>query len=111
MCQKSVLHRFQARCRLVYPLDEVRKLLGACLDGLRLDTSSLRDILHQSSLPAWLAVAVVATDSLVPAKPVAVGPERSGPLDVVDQAVAVRHLHSSPIGREKHSRQIAVKES
>ena len=92
VCQELVLHCFQARLWFVAPLEEAGELLGTCLDGLRFAVSPLLRIVHQCGLPAWTAVSVVATNPLVSAEPVAMSPQRSGPLDVVDQAVTGRHL-------------------
>ena len=111
MFQKHVLHCFQARLWLVAPLEDTGVLLGTRLDGPRFLTSPLVHIAYQCSLPAWSAVDVFAADSLVSAEPVSVGPQRSRPLDVVDQAVAGRNLHSAPSWREEHARQVPVQES
>ena len=111
VCQELVLHCFQARLWFVAPLEEAGELLGTCFDGLRFAVSPLRRIVHQCGLSAWSAVSVFAADSLVSAEPVAMSPQRSGPLDVVDQAVAGRHLQLAPIRRKEHARQVPVQES
>jgi hypothetical protein len=73
--RELVLHGPEARLWFAAPFDQGWVLLSACLDGLRLAISPLRDIIHQSCLPARAAVGVLAANSLVPNEGVSVGPQ------------------------------------
>ena len=56
--RELVLHGPEARLWFAAPFDQGWVLLSACLDGLRLAISPLRDIIDQSCLPARAAVGV-----------------------------------------------------
>ena len=73
--KEVVLHGPDARLWFAAPFDQGWVLLSTCLDGLRLTISPLRDIIHQSCLPARAAVCVLAANSLVPNEGVSVGPQ------------------------------------
>ena len=73
--RELVLHGPEARLWFAAPFDKAWVLLSACLDGLRLAISPLRDIIHQCCLPARAAVCVLAANSLVPNEGVPIGPQ------------------------------------